>query len=273
MKPVLLLLLCLLSSSALAQTDRLARIRETRVLVAAYREQSVPFSYLDQGAPTGFGVDLTQRIAQAVQHELGLDTLTIRWNPVTLSTRFPLIANNAIDIECATTTPTRERENLVAFSLPYFKTREGFLVAAAAHDRALKDLHSLRIVVTANSLAQKTLTASFTNAASGRLLIASSNTAAMLSLKKGQAEAFAGDEVVLAGELLKSGEAVTGYRFIAAGEPASDYACVLPRDNPVLKKIADETIEHLTRSGELQVMKQRWLNDPIPPFRKGLPVF
>src|SRR5260370_42020998 len=86
-------------------TGTLKKIKETGAITLGYRESSIPFSYLDDSQkPIGFAIDICSKIVDAVKQELNLDKLQVKLNPVTPSTRIPLMANGTIDIECGNST-------------------------------------------------------------------------------------------------------------------------------------------------------------------------
>lgn len=109
-------------------SSRLDRIKDNATIVISYAEASVPFSYVGPNGPLGFSVDVSRKVADAVKSHLGLADLKIRWNPVTLSTRFPMIVTNTVDLECVTTTNTRARQEMVAFSNTFYVADEGMAV-------------------------------------------------------------------------------------------------------------------------------------------------
>ena len=99
----------------------LARIRDTGVIVLGYRPASLPFSYLDaQLRPTGYTVELCDRIVAAVRDRLQLPDLEVRRVEVASATRMPLVINGTLDLECGITTHTAERARSQAFSLTIF---------------------------------------------------------------------------------------------------------------------------------------------------------
>src|SRR3954465_12960719 len=82
-------------------TGTLKNIKETGAITIGFRDSSIPFSYLDDNQkPVGFAMDICQRVVDAVKKELKLDKLEVKLNPVTSSTRIPLLANGTIDLEC-----------------------------------------------------------------------------------------------------------------------------------------------------------------------------
>ena len=101
--------------------DTLQRIRDTGVLTIGVRETSVPFSFLDaQKQPQGYSVDLCLRVADAIKAELKLPRLDVKFVPVTSSNRIPALLEGKIDLECGSTTNTRDRQKQVAFAYTTF---------------------------------------------------------------------------------------------------------------------------------------------------------
>ena len=83
--PLLLAIVFLGSACATqAPPDTLKKVKESGSLAIGYRESSVPFSFVNlEKQPSGYSVDLCKRIAAAVQQQLGLSNLQIKWVPVT----------------------------------------------------------------------------------------------------------------------------------------------------------------------------------------------
>src|ERR1700730_12459529 len=101
---------CAGQASAEELTGTLRKIKETGTINIGYRDSSIPFSYLDDSQkPIGFAIDICCTIVEAVKQELKLDKLQVEFNPVTSSTRIPLLANGTIDMECGSTTNNADR--------------------------------------------------------------------------------------------------------------------------------------------------------------------
>src|SRR5260370_34262331 len=80
-------------------TGTLKNIKETGAITLGHRDSSLPFSYLDDiQKPIGYAMDICYKIVDAVKKELKLDKLEVKLNPVTSSTRIPLLANGTIDL-------------------------------------------------------------------------------------------------------------------------------------------------------------------------------
>ena len=112
--------LALCAFQALAASPVLDHIRDTGAVRLAYRENSVPFSYVDGGKPVGYSIDLCARLVDAIKVAVKRPDLTVQYVAVTPATRIPAIAEGRADLECGSTNNTRERRAKVAFSIPHY---------------------------------------------------------------------------------------------------------------------------------------------------------
>src|SRR4029077_5782283 len=97
----------LIPPSALAQDlqGTLKKTKDSGTIVIGYREQSLPFSFKgDDGKPTGYSIDLCQRIVTGIQQQLKLPKLDVKWVPVTVDSRISAVVSGTIDLECGSTT-------------------------------------------------------------------------------------------------------------------------------------------------------------------------
>jgi glutamate/aspartate transport system substrate-binding protein len=96
---------------------RLKIVRDTATLRIADRTDSRPFSFLDaQGQPTGYAIELCERIGKSIERELALPSLAIKWIPVDARSRFETIIEGSADIECGSTSVSLSRMRIVDFS-------------------------------------------------------------------------------------------------------------------------------------------------------------
>src|SRR6201986_1168470 len=115
--------LCTAQVQAEELTGTLKNIKETGAITLGFRDSSIPFSYLDDNQkPVGFAMDICYKIVDAVKKELKLDKLEVKLNPVTSSTRIPLLANGTVDLECGSTTNNVERQKQVSLTNTPFLT-------------------------------------------------------------------------------------------------------------------------------------------------------
>src|SRR5256884_207706 len=78
-----------LGGLAAAHADTLAKVRDSGRITLAYRESSVPFSYLDNGKPIGMTVEMSQAVAEAVKKAVNRPDLKVQWQAVTSQNRMP----------------------------------------------------------------------------------------------------------------------------------------------------------------------------------------
>src|SRR2546421_4452263 len=140
-------------------TGTLKKVKETGVITIGYRDSSIPFSYLDDNQkPIGFAIDICYKIVEAVQKELRLDKLKVELNPVTSSTRIPLLANGTIDLECGSTTNNAERQKQISFTNTHFLTASRYVSKKASKINSIDDLKGKSVVSTAGTTNIKQLT-------------------------------------------------------------------------------------------------------------------
>ncbi len=92
--------------AASAQASVLERIGAGGKLVIAYRESSVPFSYIDtqSGKPVGYAMDLCLRLAEVVRKKTGKKDMEVELVAVTPANRIAMIEQGKADMECGSTT-------------------------------------------------------------------------------------------------------------------------------------------------------------------------
>lgn len=257
--------LCLAAASAHAG-DTLSKIRETQTITLAYREASLPFSYLDTNKkPIGYAVDLCLKIADAVRRELKLNRLNITFVPVTPSTRIPVIADGKADLECGSTTNNAERRRQVAFTIPHFVAAARMVVRADSGIRNWADLRGKRVVTTRGTTSVKLLTERDKVRSLGLQLIEGRDHAESFAMvEKGEAEAFPMDDVLLFGLRANSREPD---RFIIVGDAlsAEPYAIMMRKGDAPFKAVVDREMGRIIQDGEIYKLYDKWFKSPIPP--------
>src|SRR6202012_2421348 len=128
-------------------TGTLKNIKETGAITLGFRDSSIPFSYLDDSQkPIGFAMDICYKIVDAVKKELKLDKLEVKLNPVTSSTRIPLLANGTIDLECGSTTNNADRQKQISFTNTHFLPASRYVFKKSANIKSIDDLKGKTVV-------------------------------------------------------------------------------------------------------------------------------
>ena len=251
-------------------TGTLKKIKETGALIIGYRNSSIPFSYLDDNQkPIGFAIDICYKIVDAVKQELKLDKLKVELNPVTSSTRIPLLANGTIDLECGSTTNNAEREKQVAFTNTHFLTATRFVSKKSSHINSINDLKGKTVVSSSGTTNIKQLTEA--NAARNlniNIVPAKEHAESFLMVETDRAVAVVLDDVLLASFVAGSKDPDAYVMSKDAFSKPEPYGIMLRKDDPAFKKVVDAATAALYTSAEGQKLYDKWFMQKIPP--KGL---
>lgn len=261
-------------TSALAQGGgTLDKIKETGAITVSFRESSVPFSYLDDNQkPVGFAVDICANIVEAVKKAVGKNDLKVNSQSVTSSNRIPLLANGTIDMECGSTTNNNERQKQVSFAINYFYTGTRLLVKTSSGIKKLADLKGKTVASTSGSTNLKLITQLNEQQNLGMKIVASKDHAeAALLVELGRADAFAMDDILLYG--LKANSTKPA-ELAVVGDPiqVEPYAIMVRKDDPKFKKVVDDAIIAMMKSGEFERLYKKWFQSPIAPKNINLDV-
>src|SRR6185436_17996172 len=141
-------LTALIAGPAAAQpAGTLEKVKASGVITVAYRDSSIPFSYLGgEGQPTGFGWEICGKVVVQVKKATGRADLKVATQSVTSQNRIPLLDNGTIDIECGSTTNNSDRAKQVQFAINYFYTGTRFLVKANSPIKGFADLKGKKVV-------------------------------------------------------------------------------------------------------------------------------
>ncbi len=93
-----------------------------------------------------------------------------------------------------------------------------------------------------------------------------------LLLESGRAEAFVMDGQILAGNIATAKDPAA-FKIVGETISVEPIAIMLRKDDPAFKKIADDTLRDIMKSGEIQKIYDKWFVQPIPPknTKVGLP--
>ncbi|MBK1612606.1 amino acid ABC transporter substrate-binding protein [Rubrivivax gelatinosus] len=262
------LTLAVVAGAAAAQTT-LEKVKASGSIGVAYRESSIPFSYLDDKAqPVGFGYEICGRIVDEVKKASGRADLKVNLQPVTSANRIPLLVNGTIDIECGSTTNNSDRAKQVAFAVNYFYTGTRFLVRSDSGIKSLADLHGKVLVSTTGTTNYRILRNLISeNKLPIELIGAKDHAEAALLVQSGRAAAFGMDDILLYGLRASSANPA---ELAVVGDPiqVEPYAIMLRKDDPAFKQLVDGVVARLMKSGEFEKLYRKWFLAPIPP--KGI---
>ena len=262
-----LTLLAFAAAPVLAQeSGTLKKIKDSGSITIGFRDASIPFSYLnEQQQPIGYAMDICYKIVDAVKAKLGMPNIKVTLNPVTSSTRIPLMANGTIDLECGSTTNNAERKKQVDFGMTYFVIKYRYVAKKSANMDTIADLKGQTVVSTAGTTDIKALNELNSAQNMGmNILSANDHPAAFLMVETGRAKAFLMDDILLYG-LVANSKNPGDFHVSSASLGVEPYSLMLRRDDPDFKKVVDDAMTKLYKSGEIEKIYNKWFMSPIPP--------
>ena len=260
---------------ALETSPTLTRIAQQQAITLGHRLQEIPFSYVVDGQPVGYSIDLCRAVVAGLQQRLGGVPLEVRFVPVTPVNRFILLRQGEIDLECGVTTRTSERLEQAAFSYPHFYTATRYVALAENAMRTVADLAGRSVVSTTGTINIEQLNA--LNRRHGlniAVMLSRRHEEAFAMVDKGQAAAFVMDDSLLASLVAR---ADAPERFRISDEAISDpqpYGLMMPLADAVFAEAVNQALHEYYQSGAIHALYDQWFLQPIPPDNQvmGLPM-
>lgn len=265
----------LLMNGAKAADDTLAKVLERGRIVLGVQDHSAPLSYLNEsGQHIGYHVDICLKLVKAIQRRLELPDIKVVTVPTNLATRFALLNNNTIDIECAHNAVKSSTLSHALFSHATMVSEIRLMTTTQHADMDLEHLGPRSIgmspgdssVVALRTLARRQGTrVTEVYARQVRdvfgLLVNGQAEAVALPLPYSMAQrALAADP---AGYVLVNG--------VILQEPI---ALMFRLNDESLQALANEVLVGMMKSGEMARLYEKWFMKPIPGFSQaiGLPM-
>ncbi|TEA79041.1 amino acid ABC transporter substrate-binding protein [Allopusillimonas ginsengisoli] len=267
----ILTVFAVLAGSPAYADGRLDKIKSTGEIALGHRDSSIPFSYLDdKQQPIGYSMDICHEIVKAVEEKLGMDSIKVKLVPVTSSTRIPLLANGTVDLNCGSSTNTKERQAQVAFAPTTFVTATRFVAKKSSNINNLEDLKGKTVVSTAGTSNIRWATGANDKEKLGMNIIpAKDHAEALLTVNNGRAAAFFMDDILLAG-LVATSRDPDSWVISKDAYTIEPYAIMEPKNDPEFKKLVDDTIIAMMKDGRLDTLYKKWFESPVPPKNVNL---
>jgi glutamate/aspartate transport system substrate-binding protein len=254
--------------------DTLKKIKDSGSITLGVRESSGALSFtLGGGKYVGYHVEVCERVVADLRKQLGLATLSTRYQPVTSQNRIPLMQNGTIDLECGSTTNNLARQHDVAFALTTYVEEVRIAVKAASGIASIGQLKGKGVATTTGTTSVQLLRKhERAHGVDFKEVFGKDHADSFLLLESGRADAFVMDGQILAGLISKS-KKPADYRIVGEVLSVEPIAIMLRKDDPAFKKAVDASLAALMRSGQIKPLYDKWFLQPIPPAntRVGLP--
>jgi glutamate/aspartate transport system substrate-binding protein len=237
----------------------LKRIASTKTLNIAYRDSASPFSYLSSGGePIGYSIDICRKITEAIKEELKLDTLTVKYVPITTQTRVPVIANGTADIECATTAMTLSRFRQIDYLFPTFVSNARLLVKKSSGIKSLADMNGKVVTTLLGTTSEKALIAAIeAQKLNINVVKAKDNPQALLNVEQGRADGFFSDDILLAG-IRRTSKNPDDYEIVGPSLFSEPYGLLVARNDAEFRLVGNRVLAKLFASGEINEIYKKW---------------
>ena len=246
--------------------DTLKKIKVTGTITLGHRDSSIPFSYYDDKQQVvGYAMDICYKVVDAIKAELKMPKIDIKLNPVTSSTRIPLMANGTIDLECGSTTNNLERQKQVWFATTHFVTANRFVSKKASNLKTVNDLKGKTVVSTSGTTNIKNANEINVEKKLGMNIIAAKDHAeSFLTVETGRAVAFFMDDILLY-SLVANSKNPSEWAISADALTVEPYGIMMRKDDAAFKKVVNGAINKLYTSGEINKIYDKWFLKPTPP--------
>jgi ABC-type amino acid transport substrate-binding protein len=263
----ILLLSLLYSPAVLAgnSPDTLDDIRKSGTIRIAHPENVPPFSFMENGEPTGYSINICRQIVGHIAQRLGRDDIRIRWRGAGTAEALRLVADGVVDMDCGITSITLSRQQRVDFSNEIYVNTGDLLVLAGSAIKRLADLNGKQIAVIRGTTTAVRLEEALVNQGhSATLSQVMSMQDCVLAVATGKVDACAGDRSVLLGQVAAAKEP-SRYALLGAVYSIEPYALVLPRGDPDFRLAVNRALSDIYHTSPLQQLYGRWFGSDAGP--------
>jgi len=264
----------LLAGTAFAQAnDTIAKVRASGSITMGVRDSSGALSYtLGDGKYVGYHVEICHRIIENLEKVVG-KKVDVKYTSVTSQNRIPLTENGTVDIECGSTTNNEARQKQVAFAFTTYVEEVRIAVRANSGINNIAQLNGRNVATTTGTTSVQLLRKN--ERATGvdfKEVFGKDHADSFLLLESGRADAFVMDGQILAGNIANS-KSPADFKIVGEVLNVEPIALMFRKDDPAFKKLADDTIAGLAKSGELAKLYDKWFTQAIPPknIKLGMP--
>ena len=265
MKKIALALAISLLGGWSAQADTLEKVKSSGALTMGVRDSSGALSYtLGEGKYAGFHIEICERIVASLEKAVG-KKLEVKNLAVTSQNRIPLVQNGTVDIECGSTTNNATRQKDVSFVLTTYVEEVRIAVKANSGITSIAQLNGRNVATTTGTTSVQLLRKhERANGVDFKEVFGKDHADSFLLLESGRADAFVMDGQILAGNIATS-KVPADYRIVGEVLSVEPIAIMMRKDDVAFKKLADDTVRDLVKSGDMAKIYDKWFVQPIPP--------
>ena len=251
--------------AAPAAGSTIDKVKASGVVTMGVRESSGALSYtLGDGKFTGFHVEVCSRILAELEKQVG-KKVEVKYQSVTSQNRIPLVQNGTVDIECGSTTNNATRQKDVSFLNTTFVEEVRIAVKANSGITAIAQLNGRNVATTTGTTSVQTLRKN--ERATGvdfKEVFGKDHADSFLLLETGRADAFVMDGSILAGNIASS-KTPADFKIVGEVLSVEPIAIMIRKDDAAFRKLGNDVIAGLVKSGDLAKLWDKWFMQPIAP--------
>lgn len=243
-----------------AQADQLADIKAKGSLVCGMLGTDEPNSFVDPATReiVGYEADMCRTLAT----RLGVKPVL---KQMAVTARIPELQQGRVDVLTASLTHTRERESQIDFSLSTLVLGQKVMVKQSSGITTLAQLAGKKVLTAKGGTQEPNIrravptvnVTTFDNVAQ-----------AFLALQQGKGVGYVDDEAPLLTNYAKLGPAQKDYLILPQSISTEAMAIGIRKGEPGLKKLIDDTLRAMEKSGEAAKLFQKWYG---PGTRLNMP--
>lgn len=237
---------------------------ERRELIVGMELAYPPFEMTDaQGRPAGVSVDLAAALGRALGREVKVEN--IPFNGL-----IPALKTGKIDLIISSMTATPERAQSISFSEPYLRTGLCLLVRRDSPIQGIADADKpgVTIAVKQGTTGQTYAAQSIHRA---RVLVLDKETACVLEVSQGKADAFIYDQMSTYKNWQKNRDTT---RAILTPFQTESWAIGLRKGNDKLREEVNRFLQDYRANGGFEELGNRYLKEQKEAFKeRGIPFY
>ena len=251
------LFFCLLALPVRAESI-LAKIQQTGTLNLAIREDAAPFGYLDSsGNLQGYCLDFFELLEKQLITTLNRNTLSIKLLKSTASTRFSLVSNGIVYLECGANSIRPDPPDRISFSTAFFITGTQLLINQKNRSRLNLDrsLNEVILGVVDNTTTERYLAKTYPAATIQKFSGVTARSRGVEGVTRGKIDAMVDDGILLRAEAQKQGLISSDYHLIPQTPLTCDrYGMIIKSEDPQWQDFVNSIID----SPEAGILYRAW---------------
>jgi len=250
LKSLLVSVLAATTLVSVAHADQLADIKKKGEIVVGVLGTDEPNSFVDPKSReiVGYEVDL----ANAIARKIGVRAT---FKQIAVAARIPELQQGRVDLLAASLTHNKEREAQIDFSLTTFVTGQKVMVKAASGIKDVPDLAGKKVLTVKGGTQEANVRKAVPSV---DVVTFETTQQAFQALQQGKGAGYVNDEATLINDIAKLGPARKDYAILPTNLSTEPLALGIRKNEPALKKVVDDTLAELEKSGEADKIFLKW---------------